>query len=216
MFGKQNWAAKQLRNRARSLKSDLDRLRLRASARYKRLREAAARLKENAPGRIRPAGPTVVPSAFSVVRWYFRRAAGDFSPVDANVARLYVACGRIETNNLAHKDLPPLSRNRKLTMAKRSTSKNAKTETVNGKTQNFSFTAPTARSVQLVGDFTQWQQKPINMQKGADGIWRTTVELSRGAHHYRFLVDGQWRDDPVCIMRTPNPYGSQDAVREVA
>lgn len=71
-------------------------------------------------------------------------------------------------------------------------------------------------SVQLVGDFTHWQEKPIPMQKGADGIWRATVEVQLGAHHYRFLVDGQWRDDPECTLRVPNPYGSQNAVRQVA
>jgi len=93
----------------------------------------------------------------------------------------------------------------------------AKTATrkANVKTQTFLFTAPTAMSVQLVGDFTQWQKSPIQMQKGAGGIWRATVELAPGEHHYRFLVDGQWRDDPECTVRVPNPYGSQDSVRKV-
>ena len=70
-------------------------------------------------------------------------------------------------------------------------------------------------SVQLVGDFTDWQQKPINMQKGADGTWHTSVELPPGKHSYRFLVDGQWRDDPECTLRVPNPFGGEDSVREV-
>jgi len=69
--------------------------------------------------------------------------------------------------------------------------------------------APDAVSVQLVGDFTHWQERPINLQKGADGIWRTTVELDPGTHHYRFLVDGEWRDDPECALRTQNPYGGE-------
>ena len=86
---------------------------------------------------------------------------------------------------------------------------------VKGKTQTFSYAAPTAMSVQLVGDFTDWQQKPINMQKGADGVWWATVELLPGKHLYRFLVDGQWRDDPECALRVPNPYGGEDSVREV-
>jgi len=72
--------------------------------------------------------------------------------------------------------------------------------------------APKAASVQLVGDFTQWQQRPINMQKGTDGIWSTSVELPAGSYHYRFLVDGQWRDDLECPRRAPNPYGGQNAV----
>lgn len=86
----------------------------------------------------------------------------------------------------------------------------------NHNTQTFSFTAPAARSVQLVGDFTQWHEKPINLQKSADGVWQTTVELPAGVHHYRFLVDGQWRDDPECTLRAPNPFGSEDMVRKVA
>ena len=36
-----------------------------------------------------------------------------------------------------------------------------------------------------------------------------------GGIRYRFLVDGQWRDDPKCTVRVPNPYGGQDAVRQV-
>jgi 1,4-alpha-glucan branching enzyme len=71
-------------------------------------------------------------------------------------------------------------------------------------------------SVQLVGDFTHWQQRPINLQKGADGIWHATVELAPGRHHYRFMVDGEWRDDPECALNVPNPFGTRNAVRQVA
>jgi 1,4-alpha-glucan branching enzyme len=66
-----------------------------------------------------------------------------------------------------------------------------------------------------VGDFTRWQEHPIQMQKKSEGIWQAAVELEPGAHHYRFLVDGQWRDDPECTLRVPNPFGGQDAVRKV-
>lgn len=83
------------------------------------------------------------------------------------------------------------------------------------RTQHFAFTAPEAMSVQLVGDFTHWQQDPINLQKDPDGVWRIAVALKPGTYHYRFLVDGQWRDDPECALYVPNPYGSRDAVREV-
>ena len=83
------------------------------------------------------------------------------------------------------------------------------------KQQSFSYSAPGANSVQLVGDFTHWKERPINMKRGGDGIWRTSVELEAGAHHYRFLVDGQWQDDPECTLRVANPYGSQNSVRQV-
>jgi len=85
-----------------------------------------------------------------------------------------------------------------------------------GQKQAFAFSAPEARSVQLVGDFTHWQERPISLQKSADGTWRTTVELQPGSHYYRFLVDGEWRDDPECALRTPNPFGGQNMLRQVA
>ena len=71
-------------------------------------------------------------------------------------------------------------------------------------------------SVQLVGDFTSWAEHPISLHKNEDGIWTTSVELEPGEHRYRFLVDGQWRDDPECSLHMANPYGSEDAVCEIA
>jgi 1,4-alpha-glucan branching enzyme len=90
------------------------------------------------------------------------------------------------------------------------------TKSGNRRIQTFSFSAPGAVRVQLAGDFTQWQEQPINMRKGEDGVWRTTVQLLPGTHQYRFLVDGQWRDDPQCIRHVPNPFGSEDAVCQIA
>ena len=100
-------------------------------------------------------------------------------------------------------------------MAKKTNSTNSRNGG-RGQKQVFAFSAPGAVSVQLVGDFTHWQERPINLQKGADGLWRTTVELKPGTHHYRFLVDGEWRDDPECALRTQNPYGSENMMRQVA
>lgn len=82
--------------------------------------------------------------------------------------------------------------------------------------QTFSFHAPDALSVQLVGDFTHWQKEPINLKRGPDGIWQTTVRLKPGKHNYRFLLNGQWQDDPACTIRVANPFGSQNMIREVA
>lgn len=84
------------------------------------------------------------------------------------------------------------------------------------KKQEFRYTAPTAMSVQLVGDFTHWSQSPVNLAKQQDGTWRTVVPLPPGDYHYRFLVDGEWRDDPECTLRVANPFGTQNAVRQVA
>ena len=81
--------------------------------------------------------------------------------------------------------------------------------------QEFFYSAPEANSVQLVGDFTHWQRKPVNLVKQADGVWKTSVALAAGTYHYRFLVDGTWCDDPQCTLRIPNIFGSHNMVREV-
>ena len=97
-------------------------------------------------------------------------------------------------------------------MAKKAINKKA----ANLRAQTFSFLAPEATSVQLVGEFTRWQEQPVAMQKSADGRWRATVNLEPGTHYYRFIVDGKWRDDPDCTLRAPNAFGSQNMMRPVA
>jgi 1,4-alpha-glucan branching enzyme len=82
--------------------------------------------------------------------------------------------------------------------------------------QGFQSVAPAARSVVLVGDFTSWRQHGIPMQRDSNGIWTASVALAPGAHRYRFIADGEWRDDPACASRAPNPFGSQDMIRQAA
>jgi 1,4-alpha-glucan branching enzyme len=84
------------------------------------------------------------------------------------------------------------------------------------KKQTFHFTALGATSVMLVGDFTHWQQRGIPMRQDKNGHWTATVDLKPGRHAYRFIVDGEWRDDPECTLRVPNPFGTQDMIREAA
>lgn len=78
--------------------------------------------------------------------------------------------------------------------------------------REFVLSAPGARSVCLVGDFTHWQANPIPLRKRRDGVWQAHIALPPGTHFYRFLVDGEWCDDPACPLHVPNPFGSQDDV----
>ena len=81
--------------------------------------------------------------------------------------------------------------------------------------QVFGFRAPDALSVQLVGDFTEWEKHPVNLAKDPAGIWRVKIQLKPGTYHYRFLVDGEWRDDPECTLRVANAFGTENMVRQV-
>lgn len=76
----------------------------------------------------------------------------------------------------------------------------------------FSLVAPEARSVQVAGDFTDWQEAPLDLKRQKDGVWTKTVSLEPGEHQYRLLVDGQWQDDPNCVAHIPNEFGSQNCV----
>lgn len=103
-------------------------------------------------------------------------------------------------------------------MAKKQTQKKISGKTSSGgdRTEIFSFRSPGASNVQLVGDFTQWQERPIRLQKDTEGNWKATVILPPGTHQYRFVVDGQWCDDPACEQRAPNPFGGENMMRRVA
>ncbi len=79
----------------------------------------------------------------------------------------------------------------------------------------FTCSAPEAHTVELAGSFTDWDKHPIKMRKVRNGTWRATVELEPGEYEYRFLVDGQWRDDENCSLRRPNVFGEENCIREV-
>lgn len=91
----------------------------------------------------------------------------------------------------------------------------ARKKETNGKKESFTFFAPSAETVMLVGDFTEWEQKPVSLKKQKDGSWKAVVALEEGEHEYRFLVDGQWQDDADCPTRRPNGFGQQNCIRTV-
>ena len=73
------------------------------------------------------------------------------------------------------------------------------------RSQSFFLHVPSAHRVQLAGDFTNWLEHPIDLHKQADGLWHVTLTLPASAQHYRFLVDGQWQEDPEACTREDRP-----------
>ena len=45
-----------------------------------------------------------------------------------------------------------------------------------------------ARKVQLIGDFTGWLKRPLNMEK-KKGYWFAEITIPAGQHQYKFLID---------------------------
>jgi 1,4-alpha-glucan branching enzyme len=79
----------------------------------------------------------------------------------------------------------------------------------------FACLAPTAANVALAGDFTTWELDPVPMKKNKDGWWKVTVNLAPGRYEYKFIVDGQWIEDPAAAECSPDPYGGANSVRVV-
>jgi len=75
---------------------------------------------------------------------------------------------------------------------------------------------PRANSVQIAGDFNDWQPARNPMQKvGDSGVWQTQMKLPRGKYRYRLVVDGQWQQDPYNERTELNPFGELNSVIEV-
>jgi len=75
---------------------------------------------------------------------------------------------------------------------------------------------PRAKSVQLAGDFNNWQPVKTSMEKvGESGIWQTKLKLPAGKYRYRLVVDGQWQQDPYNGKTESNPFGGFNSVVEV-
>ena len=79
----------------------------------------------------------------------------------------------------------------------------------------FEFLAPEAREVCLAGDFNNWDPNANLMKKDKKGIWKATLSLKPGRYEYRFLVNGNWVNDPACCDCVPNEFGTQNCVRVV-
>ena len=60
----------------------------------------------------------------------------------------------------------------------------------------FELRSDDAHEASVAGDFTQWEKDPIKMRRSGNGVWQASAVLAPGRHLYRFLVDGQWKDDP--------------------
>jgi chromosome partitioning protein len=75
---------------------------------------------------------------------------------------------------------------------------------------------PRAKSVQVAGDFNDWQPSKLSLEKVAEsGVWQASVKLPPGKYRYRLVVDGQWQQDPYNESTELNPFGGYNSVVEV-
>jgi 1,4-alpha-glucan branching enzyme len=77
------------------------------------------------------------------------------------------------------------------------------------------FHADEADEVFIAGDFNQWNPRSTPLHKDGNGTWKALLLLTPGPHQYRFVVDGQWQNDPQAVCSIANPFGSRNSVLQV-
>lgn len=79
----------------------------------------------------------------------------------------------------------------------------------------FSFENADANEVFLIGDFNKWNPKTHPMKSDGDGAWIRNVVIPPGKYEYKFMVDGQWKEDPQNDQLNPNCFGTYNNIINV-
>ncbi|MDH3272021.1 MAG: isoamylase early set domain-containing protein [Gemmatimonadota bacterium] len=81
----------------------------------------------------------------------------------------------------------------------------------------FVLDAPSATSVAVAGDFSEWQPAFSLDDVDGDGVWTGRVPVEPGVHTYMFLIDGtRWETDPRAERYSDDGFGNKNAVLAVA
>ena len=83
-----------------------------------------------------------------------------------------------------------------------------------GTVVQFVIVVPAAATVSLVGDFNDWSDGAMPLQRQAgNGVWSITVPLDPGRYRYAFLVDGStWLSDPSAPPALDDEFGRPGSV----
>lgn len=71
-----------------------------------------------------------------------------------------------------------------------------------------------AKEVAISGTFNEWHHTKDIMQK-SDGGWQLTLSLKPGVYMYKFIVDGEWIEDPANPEVIISEYDNYNSVLKV-
>ena len=83
------------------------------------------------------------------------------------------------------------------------------------KPTEFKLFSPSAKRVNLAGNFNNWDTKALSAKRDSKGSWSIKANLRPGRYEYKFLVDGSWINDPRCNSCVTNAFGSKNCVIEI-
>lgn len=67
-----------------------------------------------------------------------------------------------------------------------------------------------AKSVVVAGSFNNWRTNELKMIPYR-GSWVLSAYIREGTHAYKFIVDGNWINDPACKVNRPDGMGNMNS-----
>lgn len=68
-----------------------------------------------------------------------------------------------------------------------------------------------AKKVILAGSFNHWKEHQIRMTPNDSG-WEITLDLAQGIYEYKFIVDGDWMEDPANPLKIMNQHHTWNSI----
>ena len=76
-----------------------------------------------------------------------------------------------------------------------------------------------AGDVRIAGDFNGWVPdrgvRSLIASEGQERVWTKVLTLEPGTYQYRYVVDGEWREDPANPQTAPGPTGQPNSILHV-
>ncbi len=69
-----------------------------------------------------------------------------------------------------------------------------------------------ASKVAIAGTFNGWHSESIPLHLVEADQWVVELYLDPGVYEYRFIIDGQWADDPRAKQRVSNGFGGENCL----
>jgi len=81
------------------------------------------------------------------------------------------------------------------------------------------FKDASAGDVRIAGDFNGWVPdrgvRSLIASEGQTRVWTKVLTLEPGTYQYRYVVDGEWREDPANPQSAPGPTGQPNSILHV-
>lgn len=81
------------------------------------------------------------------------------------------------------------------------------------------FKDASAGDVRIAGDFNGWVPdrgvRSLIASEGQTRVWTKVLNLEPGTYQYRYVVDGEWREDPANPRSAPGPTGQPNSILQV-